>query len=164
MRFLAPHFEGHTPDHAGTPTSHESAEHGPHGATPEPSAEPLATPDHAQHVPNPVSSHTPGPWVAHHWAVTTPGGLAIADVVGYDEPVANARLIAASPALLDSLLAVEWAGAMFNDDGDYFDACPNCAGAPTVGHYVGCELRDALDAAHGVKSPRVVHPAHGART
>lgn len=87
-----------------------------------------------------------------------------------DEAQTGARVRAAAEALLQSLNAVEWAGTMPTDDGrDEFDACPNC-GAPAADdeapeifdgrHYAHCELRDALDAALGVTSPRVVHPAH----
>lgn len=57
--------------------------------------------------------------------------------------------------LLDSLLAVEWAGTDFNEDADEIDCCPNCGGVTTLGHFTYCELRDSLDAALGVKSPRL---------
>lgn len=72
----------------------------------------------------------------------------------------------AAPQLLESLLAVEWAGFTEDDRGDFVDACPNCLspiGDPEIEgsglHTPTCELRDALDAALGVKSPRaeVVH-------
>lgn len=66
--------------------------------------------------------------------------------------------------LLDSLLAVEWAG----DAGDS-DCCPNCGaiGGPDSDvfdglHTPGCELRDSLDAALGIRSPRSPLPQPGA--
>lgn len=72
------------------------------------------------------------------------------------EPPTGARVRAAAPQLLDSLLAVEWAGS---DDGPDFpeqiDCCPNCGAAAPGPHLTGCELRDSLDAALGVTSPRV---------
>lgn len=85
-----------------------------------------------------------------------------------DEDVeAIAQLVAAAACLRDSLLAVEWAGSDEDADGDLVDTCPNCGatfGDPEKGltglHFAGCELRDSLDAALGVTSPRVVHPAH----
>jgi hypothetical protein len=64
--------------------------------------------------------HTPGPWVAHHgWAdegelsghpnwceVTGPDGLAIHGNFG----LANARLIASAPGLLDALQSIDTGG------------------------------------------------------
>lgn len=81
-----------------------------------------------------------------------------------EEDVANAHLIHAAPQLLDSLLAVEWGGAFENDDADLIECCPNClapasASDNTAGiHYAACELRDSLDAALGVTSPRISLP------
>lgn len=73
-----------------------------------------------------------------------------------------AQLQTQKAQLLDSLLAVEWAGTDMDGNGDY---CPNCGGAEkspdsSDGHYTGCELRDSLDLALGVKSPRIER-AHG---
>lgn len=124
-----------------------------------------------------MSSHTPAPWFVE---LTATAGLRIvhgppdpetgfrSDVpVGLGslaptaEELANVRLKAASVALLESLLAVEWAGT--DETEELFeteDCCPNC-GAAAAGklHFAHCELRDALDAALGVTSPRmeVVH-------
>lgn len=124
------------------------------------------------------AEHTPGPWeVVHHGAGDLSGvtirraitsGEYVAEVhanKGDDarEVSANIRLIAASPQLLDSLSAMEWAGSGEDEVGDYTDECPNCgasaadAEAPAVFdglHFVGCELRDALDAALGVTTER----------
>lgn len=115
-------------------------------------------------------AHTPAPWFVE---LTRSAGLRIVhgppDEEGFrdDVPVglgkvgptheerANITLQAAAPQLLDSLLAVEFGGTAFDDNADEFDCCPNCQGAPTLGHFVGCELRDALDAALGVTSPRI---------
>jgi hypothetical protein len=74
------------------------------------------------------AKHTPGPWAAHGCAVYTAdnwsegrnlGGLLVAvaspaeaDSQPQDEDLANARLIAAAPELLEALLLVEraWTG------------------------------------------------------
>lgn len=134
-----------------------------------------------------MAEYTPGPWITEQgdeeiWiGVQKPRGSGIFDVVTSVEGAAdvhdadffaraqaNARLIAAAPQLLDSLLAVEWAGSMDDEEsGDAFDCCPNCM-APVADfdapgilvHYAHCELRDSLDAALGVTSPRQIHPAH----
>lgn len=83
-------------------------------------------------------------------------------------PADNVRIAFAAPQLLDSLLAVEWGGSADDEDGESCDCCPNCI-APSPDsdhmenpgiHYAHCELRDSLDAALGVKSERVVHPAY----
>lgn len=74
----------------------------------------------------------------------------------------------AAPQLLDSLLAVEWAGSVLDDVcGDELDCCPNCfaviGDAEIEGsglHTPDCELRDSLDAALGVTTPRA-EVAHG---
>lgn len=119
-----------------------------------------------------MAEHTPGPWavVARGTARldrrtirrNVTGGAYVGEIrpAESDDParvLANGHLIAAAPQLLDSLLAVEWAGS---DDGqdfpDQIDCCPNC-GAPEEGgrHFTNCELRDSLDAALGVTSPRL---------
>jgi len=68
-------------------------------------------------------SHTPGPWIADDSAelcVTTEEGLVIADVAcpeehDWREDMANARLIAEAPNMLDALRQVlAWRGL----DGD----------------------------------------------
>lgn len=123
-----------------------------------------------------MAEHTSGPWFVE---LTTLAGLRIvhgeADLHGFrdDVPVglgkldptteerANVTLKAAAPQLLDSLLAVEWAGSDMTDEGDFFDVCPNCGESEASGyHTVGCELRDSLDAALGVTSPRLEVEAH----
>lgn len=73
---------------------------------------------------------------------------------------ADARIFAAGEALVDSLLAVEWAGTDRDEHGDEYDCCPNCGAALGSAHTPGCELRDSLDAALGVTSPRL-EVAHG---
>lgn len=117
-----------------------------------------------------MAEHTPAPW-------TLSGGfimgrradgshVTVADVIGIPgraDVDADIRLIAAAPQLLDSLLAVEWAGSKQDAHGDEVECCPNC-GAPHGGfHYQHCELRDSLDAALGVPSERIVHPARATR-
>lgn len=68
---------------------------------------------------------------------------------------ADTRLFVAARLLLDSLLAVEWSGNEEGTDGlDDYDCCPNCGAALGSHHTPTCELRDALDAALGIKSPR----------
>lgn len=57
--------------------------------------------------------HTPGPWVAHYLpqhrmrVTNVDGSVSICDVAlwntDYEEQIANARLIAAAPLLLDAL-------------------------------------------------------------
>lgn len=134
--------------------------------------------------------HTPGPWVAVVADCSKLPSIAEGIVVqaigqpGYQpgdircvalvapvderrpdtrkaEDWADAHLLAAAPQLLESLLAVEWAGNEEDEFGDIPDACPNCgafAGDAEIEgsglHTPTCELRDALDSALGVKSPR----------
>lgn len=59
------------------------------------------------------SKHTPGPWfysqesIDHDWyIVTINGGLIVANVNSHWRQVANARLVAAAPDLLEALKAV----------------------------------------------------------
>lgn len=62
-------------------------------------------------------SHTPGPWNATpHGSVRDPNGLSIAMADDYgksqEERAANARLIAAAPALLEALeRSLKWLAA-----------------------------------------------------
>lgn len=85
----------------------------------------------------------------------------VTEEVPVPEAWANAALIAAAPALLEALLTAEWAGTDEDETGDLVDSCPNC-GALHGDHEIfdglhtpTCELRDALDAALGVSSPRM---------
>lgn len=183
----APHFEGHTPDHVGTPPGHEAAQ-SPDGDDPDLAGRaPGTTSDHAQHVPSPVSTDgtVHEPRTVEDWeARLSAFGSRFADhervegddyghAVWFKMHTARRELaerLALTTALADSLLAVEWAGTGEDADGDLIDCCPNCIApigdAEIEGsgvHYAHCELRDALDAALGVKSERVVHPAHAAR-
>lgn len=127
-------------------------------------------------------AHTPGPWEIGRYGLhdfevqghrEEGGSVQVAVLRGMlskpapgtlgrnyvDEPIpqawANAALIAAAPQLLESLLAVEWAGNRLDDvTGDDIDCCPNCGAALGSLHTPRCELRDSLDAALGVTSPR----------
>lgn len=118
-------------------------------------------------------AHTPGPWFVESRGglleIICPGQqwegnpVIVAEVPtdlgppDYSDAAADARLLAAAPQLLESLLAVEWAGE--DETEELFeteDCCPNC-GAAAAGklHFTHCELRDSLDAALGVTSPRL---------
>lgn len=111
--------------------------------------------------------HTPGPW---HVAPGINGARYVAsDGYGYipirtpfradaftpgsdnrsdhtdEELDANARLIAAAPALLSALQAVEWSGSEDLEEGGYAPACPCCGTLQEDGaHSDSCELAAAL--------------------
>lgn len=144
-----------------------------------PQPDPLSAPE-SEKSPADRPGHSPGPWV---WGWETGNVIQVYRVTGgiQNEEIAevwldsehaapdrteagmeaDARLISVAPQLLESLLAVEWAGSDSDEDDDLIDVCPNCGatfGDPEKGltglHTPGCELRDALDAALGVTSPR----------
>jgi hypothetical protein len=101
---------------------------------------------------------TPGPWTAHHRinlltraeaAIYGPDGDMVAMVYGNlgldGDPMATARLMAAAPALLEALEAVEWVPD-FNivlGDETYF-YCVDCRMPKSVGHSSNCKLGNAL--------------------
>jgi hypothetical protein len=71
-----------------------------------------------------TSQHTPGPWTFFHWSDktgVTSDNFDVAHCSGLnssrtrEEEIANARLIAAAPDLLDALQDLFWAVTGFGD-------------------------------------------------
>lgn len=88
------------------------------------------------------AAHTPGPWTTqateHGITVYSTAGRDVADVLsdGGSEAIADARLIAAAPELLEALrraeAAIKYAVAAANSEADYVRIC---------------EIQDAVSAA-----------------
>lgn len=107
--------------------------------------------------------HTPGPWVADNeygTVVALEDGGYVAEAydgmkgVDTDREIAlaNARLIAAAPQLLELLDQLEWINL-----GNLADQCPSCGGfepgsnLSLEGHKAGCALAAAIAKAKGVE-------------
>lgn len=93
--------------------------------------------------------HTPGPWTydgeyVESLDLDTPVSVATIADCG-DSTGANARLIAAAPALLAALEAVQWSGSTSER------RCPCCEYVfpDDGGHAKDCDLANAIDAARG---------------
>jgi hypothetical protein len=102
---------------------------------------------------------TPGPWKAQHRidlltraeaAIYGPDGDMVAMVYGSlgldGDPMATASLIAAAPALLEALEAVEYKVDFdcYDDDGKCMSFCVDCGRPKGNGHYPDCKLGNAL--------------------
>lgn len=108
--------------------------------------------------------HTPGPWKVRKvvdnsgdypfpnydiLALLDYGPQGIADA--YNNPY-NARLIAAAPALLEALEAVEWVvdyKEPLTRHGDNYRFCPHCRAEKYDGHNDSCKLGNALKLVRG---------------
>jgi hypothetical protein len=99
-------------------------------------------------------THTPGPWKVKSRDATSHrvigGGGTIATIITTSKhppevKLANARLIAAAPQLLEALQALEWL------DIQRYTAvfCPRCFQTKKEGHVSDCQTKQALAAAKG---------------
>ena len=77
-----------------------------------------------------------------------PDGWLIAEIdAEHPVDIANARLIAAAPSLLEALEAVEWVAIS-----GYDNICPSCAHFwKATGHHDDCKLQAAIQLAKGEK-------------
>jgi hypothetical protein len=99
-------------------------------------------------------AHTLGPWMAVTYKVNknligiyaeSNSPICNIFVTDYDRDLANARLMAAAPLMLEALRAVEW----IRDSYAKVDVCPWCMGTRLRGHRPDCHRQAALAAAEG---------------
>jgi hypothetical protein len=92
------------------------------------------------------SKHEPGPWILGGCSgrmITTQTGYTGDGFIADVDTLANARLIAAAPDMLDVLTAIEWRDCSCGPE------CPQCFNFQKVGHRPECKLAAALRKARG---------------